>query len=159
MRKTVLFAASVLAAGLLAAPVLSQQTSSLPDLEKAFDSHISPPEMGGWMKKMAAESNHVGSPHDKANAEDTLARFKAWGWDAKIETAWVLYPTPKEVLLELASGPGAPVSCSLLGLLKSRKIAVALRCTPLLVCLAYFSVYALLQRLLLRALVLATPTA
>ena len=85
MRKTVLFAASILAAGLLAAPVMSQQATTLPDLEKSFDTFISPPEMDGWMKKMAAEPNHVGSPHDKLNAEDTLARFKAWGWDAHIE--------------------------------------------------------------------------
>jgi N-acetylated-alpha-linked acidic dipeptidase len=103
MRKTVLFAASILAAGLLAAPVTSQQATTLPDLEKSFDTFISPPEMGGWMKKMAAEPNHVGSPHDKANAEDTLARFKAWGWDAKIEQFKVLYPTPLKVSLELTT--------------------------------------------------------
>ena len=50
---------------------------------------------------MAAEPNHVGSPHDKANAEFTLQQFKDWGWDAKIETFQVLYPTPKKVALEL----------------------------------------------------------
>jgi len=55
------------------------------------------------MKKMAAEPNHVGSPHDKANAEDTLARFKAWGWDAKIESFDVLYPTPTKVSLDLVT--------------------------------------------------------
>ena len=52
--------------------------------------------MGGWMKTMAAEPNHVGSPHDKANAELVLKQFKDWGWDAKIETFKVLYPTPIE---------------------------------------------------------------
>jgi N-acetylated-alpha-linked acidic dipeptidase len=103
MRKTVLSAASILAAGLLAAPVMSQQATTLPDLEKSFDTFISPPEMDGWMKKMAAEPNHVGSPHDKLNAEDTLARFKAWGWDAQIESFKVLYPTPLKVSLELTT--------------------------------------------------------
>ncbi len=103
MRKTVLFAASILAAGLLAAPVMSQQATTLQDLEKSFDIFISPPEMDGWMKKMAAEPNHVGSPHDKVNAEDTLARFKAWGWDAHIESFKVLYPTPIKVSLELTT--------------------------------------------------------
>ncbi len=53
------------------------------------------------MKLMAAEPNQVGSPHDRANAEYTLAQFRAWGWDAHIETFSVLYPTPKSELLEL----------------------------------------------------------
>src|SRR5262245_512841 len=64
------------------------------DLEERFDAVISPNEMGGWMKTMAAEPNHVGSAHNKANAEMVLAQFKSWGWDAKIETFNVLYPTP-----------------------------------------------------------------
>ena len=53
------------------------------------------------MQQMASEPNHVGSPHDKANAEFQLAKFREWGWDAAIETFSVLYPTPKEVLVEL----------------------------------------------------------
>ncbi|MBV9541457.1 MAG: M28 family peptidase [Alphaproteobacteria bacterium] len=53
------------------------------------------------MKRMAAEPNHVGSPHDKANAEYTLSLFKSWGWDAHIETFEVLYPTPISETLEL----------------------------------------------------------
>ena len=50
---------------------------------------------------MASEPNHVGSPHDKANAEFELEQFKAWGWDAHIETFEVLYPTPLAESLEL----------------------------------------------------------
>jgi N-acetylated-alpha-linked acidic dipeptidase len=103
MRKSLPIAASLLAAALMAGPGVSQQAVQLPDLEKSFDSFISSPEMDGWMKKMAAEPNHVGSPHDKANAEDTLARFKAWGWDAHIEEFQVLYPTPLKVQLDLVS--------------------------------------------------------
>ena len=103
MRKSLLLAASILAAGLLAAPVLSQQTTTLADIEKTFDASINSKEMDGWMKKMAAEPNHVGSPHDKLNAEDTLARFKSWGWDAHIEQFKVLYPTPLKVSLELTT--------------------------------------------------------
>ena len=49
---------------------------------------------------LAAEPNHVGSPHDKSNAEWILARFKEWGWDAHIETFEVLYPTPISETLE-----------------------------------------------------------
>ena len=83
--------------------------SAAPDkaLEARFDAQIDPAEMGGWLKTMSAEPIHVGAPHNKKNAEMTLAQFKSWGWDAKIETFWVLYPTPKEVALELTSGSGA----------------------------------------------------
>ena len=53
------------------------------------------------MERMSARPHHVGSPYDKDNAEWLLARFKEWGWDAQIETFSVLFPTPKERLLEL----------------------------------------------------------
>ncbi|SRR5665213_1619654 len=72
-------------------------------LEKTFDADVRPDEMGGWMKLMAAEPNHVGSPHDKANAEWELAKFKEFGWDAHIETFQVLYPTPISETLELVA--------------------------------------------------------
>lgn len=70
-------------------------------LEQRFDAQLNPAELRKWMKQMASQPNHVGSPHDKANAEFMLAKFRAWGWDAHIETFDVLYPTPKRHLLEL----------------------------------------------------------
>ena len=79
---------------LVAAPARMQGAPSAADVEKQFDTAISPAEMGDWMKTMAAEPNHVSSAHDKANAEMTLKQFKDWGWDARIETFRVLYPTP-----------------------------------------------------------------
>ena len=69
---------------------------------------LDPAEMGGWLKLLAAEPNHVGSVHDKTNAEWIAAQLKSWGWDARIETFDVLYPTPISVNLELVGGPGAP---------------------------------------------------
>ena len=69
--------------------------------EAKFESAISSADMDAWLKTMAAEPNHVGAPHNKANAEMTLAQFKEWGWDAKIETFKVLYPTPIKVSLDL----------------------------------------------------------
>src|SRR5689334_14863557 len=101
MRRTISLAATILAAGLIAAPVISQTASTANDIEKKFDASINPAEMGEWMKTMAAEPNHVSSPHDKANAEYVLKQFQDWGWDAKIETFKVLYPTPIKVGLEL----------------------------------------------------------
>ena len=49
------------------------------EIERQFDALINPAEMGGWMKIMAAEPNHVGSPHNKANAEMVLAQFQSLG--------------------------------------------------------------------------------
>ena len=83
------------------------------ELEARFDAQIDPAEMGTWLKLLAAEPNHVGSPHDKSNAEWVAAQLKSWGWDAKIETFDVLYPTPLSETLELTSGPGAPFKATL----------------------------------------------
>jgi N-acetylated-alpha-linked acidic dipeptidase len=70
-------------------------------LEQRFDAQVRPQEMSDWMKRMASEPNHVGSPHDKINAEWQLAKFKEFGWDAHIEEFQVLYPTPVSEALEL----------------------------------------------------------
>ncbi len=53
------------------------------------------------MRRLSARPHHVGSPYDKDNAEWMLAKSKEWGWDAQIENFYVLFPTPKERLLEL----------------------------------------------------------
>lgn len=108
-RLAALFAAAAVAALVPAAGLAAPDKA----LEARFDAMIDPAEMGGWLKTMAAEPIHVGAPHNKQNAEMTLAQFKSWGWDAKIETFWVLYPTPKEVALELTTGGGAPFKATL----------------------------------------------
>jgi len=72
-------------------------------LEQRFDADLSAAELRSWLEQMSSAPNHVGSPHDKANAEFELAKFKEWGWDASIETFSVLYPTPKEVSVELVA--------------------------------------------------------
>jgi N-acetylated-alpha-linked acidic dipeptidase len=70
-------------------------------VEARFDRNLSADAIRERMRLMAAEPNQVGSPHDRANAEYTLAQYRAWGWDAHIETFSVLYPTPKDERLEL----------------------------------------------------------
>lgn len=74
------------------------------DVERNFDALIHPSDLRDWMKLLASQPNHVGSPHDKANANQILAWFKEWGWDAHIERFWVLYPTPISETFEL-TGP------------------------------------------------------
>jgi N-acetylated-alpha-linked acidic dipeptidase len=90
-------------ASLLASAAAPGTAWGAPDaaLESRFDASISAADQLAWMKDMASQPNHVGSPHDRANAEATLAKFKAWGWDAKIETFEVLYPTPISTTVEL----------------------------------------------------------
>ena len=66
-------------------------------LEARFDQALSADAIRERLKLMAAAPNQVGAPHNKANAEYTLAQFKAWGWDAHIEVFSVLYPTLKPV--------------------------------------------------------------
>ncbi|HEY8682344.1 MAG TPA: M28 family peptidase, partial [Rhodanobacter sp.] len=70
-------------------------------LEQRFDAQLDPADQRNWLKQMSSQPNQVGAPHDKANAEFMLAKFREWGWDAHIETFSVLYPTPKKVALEL----------------------------------------------------------
>src|SRR5499433_1322821 len=54
-----------------------------------------------YMQRLSARPHHVGSPYDKDNAEWLLGKLKEWGLDAHIESFDVLFPTPKERLLEL----------------------------------------------------------
>ena len=59
--------------------------------------------IGRYMQRLSARPHFVGSPYNKDNAEWMLARFTEWGWDAKLETYDVLFPTPKERLLEMTA--------------------------------------------------------
>jgi N-acetylated-alpha-linked acidic dipeptidase len=92
----------MLAAAFGVGPIHAQTAQPSPaEIERQFDASLNAAEMAGWMKTMAAEPNHVGSAHDKANAEMVLAQFRDWGWNAHIETFEVLYPTPISETLEL----------------------------------------------------------
>jgi N-acetylated-alpha-linked acidic dipeptidase len=77
--------------------------------EATFDASVSATEQMGWLKQMSSAPNHVGSVHDKANADFILSRFKAWGWDAKIEEFEVLYPTPIKTRLNLVAPVATPL--------------------------------------------------
>ena len=72
-------------------------------LEQKFDAELSSQDQSDWDRDMSSDANNVGTPHDKANAETMLKMFQSWGWDAHLETFYVLYPTPKEELLEMTA--------------------------------------------------------
>jgi N-acetylated-alpha-linked acidic dipeptidase len=69
--------------------------------ERAFKEGVLPENIRENMRRLSARPHHVGSPYDKDNAEWILAKFKEWGFEAKIETFNVLFPTPKERVVEL----------------------------------------------------------
>ena len=73
------------------------------DLENTFRRIPDPKVMRDSMQRLSARPHHVGSPYDKQNAEWILSQFKSWGLDAQIETFEVLFPTPKERVLELTA--------------------------------------------------------
>ena len=100
--------------GCLASPVLALAADNLIGfdaagssaqlaLEKRFDAGLDPADLRAWLKDLAAAPNHVGSPHDRRNAEKMRDMLASWGWSARIETFQVLYPTPVAERVELVS--------------------------------------------------------
>ncbi len=69
--------------------------------EKKFRDAVTPDAIRENMRRLSARPHHVGSPYDKDNAEWILAQFKSWGYEARIETFNVLFPTPKIRVLEM----------------------------------------------------------
>lgn len=75
------------------------------DIEQKFDAQLSKENIGATIKELSANPHHLGSKGSKTVAESTLKKFKSYGWDAKIETYYVLFPTPKTRSVALLS-PG-----------------------------------------------------
>ncbi|HYY98186.1 MAG TPA: PA domain-containing protein, partial [Pyrinomonadaceae bacterium] len=109
-----------LAATLLLCALLSAQAAPAPEeksltgfrpesaeaeraLEARFDALLKKDEMREWMRRLSARPHHVGSPHDKDNAEFMAGLFRSWGYDAQIESFDVLFPTPKTRVLEMTA--------------------------------------------------------
>ena len=69
--------------------------------EEKYKALPNPQTMRESMRRLSARPHHVGSPYDKDNAQWILSQFKSWGLDAQIETFDVLFPTPKERVVEL----------------------------------------------------------
>jgi len=88
-----------------AAPQLDGYSRAASDAERGWEEKFralpEPDRVKENMRRLSARPHHVGSPYDKDNAEWMLAKFKEWGWDAEIENFYVLFPTPKDRLVEL----------------------------------------------------------
>jgi N-acetylated-alpha-linked acidic dipeptidase len=79
----------------------AESSTSKDNWEKKFQDGIVAGNIRENMRRLSARPHHVGSAYDKDNAEWILARFKEWGFDAHIETFQVLFPTPKERVVEM----------------------------------------------------------
>ena len=115
--RTVLFGGLVLAGASLA-PLNSRVTADEAPLygysaessraERQWEEKMraipDPKNLRDYMERLSARPHNVGSPYDKDNAEWMLSKFKEFGLDAQIETFSVLFPTPKERLVELVDG-------------------------------------------------------
>jgi N-acetylated-alpha-linked acidic dipeptidase len=69
--------------------------------EKKFDAGLNAKNVDQFIKEMSAVPHYVGSAADEANAKYILNKFKNWGYDAEIETFYVLFPMPVTRLLEM----------------------------------------------------------
>ena len=93
---------TVLAAALAIAATASAIAQS-PSWDEKFRALPQPANIRGYMQRLSARPHHVGSPYNKDDAEWMLTKFKEWGWDAQIERFDVLFPTPKERVLEMTA--------------------------------------------------------
>ena len=72
-------------------------------LEARFDEALQADNLRAWHKRLAARPHPVGSPYGRENAEFLLGLFRSWGYDARIETFDVLFPTPRTRVLEMTA--------------------------------------------------------
>lgn len=72
-------------------------------LEARFDALLRPENLREWMKRLSARPHHVGSEYGRQNAEFMAGLFRSWGYEVELERFDVLFPTPRERLLEMTA--------------------------------------------------------
>lgn len=78
----------------------SEHAQQQQELEARFDKELSAAAIGNNIRTLSAKQHYLGMPRDKWVAENILQQFKSYGWDARLETYQVLFPTPKTRILE-----------------------------------------------------------
>jgi N-acetylated-alpha-linked acidic dipeptidase len=73
------------------------------DLEADYDSQLNADNLDEWLQYLTRHPTHVGSPGGKANAEWIADKFRSWGFETRIDTYHVMFPTPRERMVELVS--------------------------------------------------------
>ncbi|MEP0822264.1 MAG: folate hydrolase, partial [Ignavibacterium sp.] len=79
------------------------RAQSSADWESRFREIPSAEKQREYMERLTARPHHLGSPYGRENAQWMLATFREWGLDATIETFNVLFPSPKERIVELVA--------------------------------------------------------
>jgi len=88
-------------------PISGFKVKNIPaqyEIEQQFDTGLNKENIGATIKEFSAFPHHLGSKGSKDVAESVLKKFKSYGWDAKIATYYVLFPTPKTRSVTLLSG-------------------------------------------------------
>ena len=73
------------------------------ELESRFDAVLNPDNLRDWMKRISSRPHHVGSLHNKENADFIASQFRSWGYDTSLEEFQVLFPTPKTRIVEMTA--------------------------------------------------------
>lgn len=84
--------------GFTAVNALSQN-----QIEKNFDRQLSAANIGATIKTFSEKPHNIGSAGSKECAELIQSKLKSYGFDAKIETYNVLFPTPEIRVLEMTA--------------------------------------------------------
>lgn len=69
--------------------------------EGKYRSMINAGRIRGYDQHLSAFPHTAGTPQDRKNVEWILSKFKQFGWDAHIETFYVLIPMPKKRVVEM----------------------------------------------------------
>ncbi|MCA1580514.1 MAG: M28 family metallopeptidase [Acidobacteria bacterium] len=77
--------------------------ASQKEIERRYAAAIDPASIREFDRLLSAEPHHIGSARGEENARWMVARLREWGLDARLETFDVLFPTPRERLLELVA--------------------------------------------------------
>lgn len=70
--------------------------------EKYFDAQLSAIRAGENIKLLSSVPHHVGSAGGKFVADEIVKVFRTAGWDTKIETYQLMFPTPITRILEMS---------------------------------------------------------
>ena len=117
MRRAILMATGLFAAGIFLpflpttagddAPLFgfsAESSKAERQWEEKMRAIPNPGNHRAYMERLTAHPHNVGSDYDKKNAEWIAAKFKEFGLETQIENFDVLFPTPKERLVELVDG-------------------------------------------------------
>jgi len=78
-----------------------KSTQKQQQLEQQFDALLNSKSVDLTIKELSAKPHHIGSAGGNEVIQNMFNKFKSWGWDVKIETYQVLFPSPKTRVLEM----------------------------------------------------------